>query len=39
VAYRGRLLVELLTVLDEKPLTPSEDILSDELLRVQVYED
>jgi hypothetical protein len=36
VAYRGRALVELQTVLDEKPLTAVEDILPDELTRVQV---
>ncbi len=36
VAYRGRALVELETVLGETPDIPVDDILSDEVLRVQV---
>ena len=36
VAYRGRALIELLTILDEKPLTAVEDILTEDITRVQV---
>ena len=36
VAYRGRVLVELETVLDEMPVTPVEDISADDVLQVQV---
>ena len=36
MAYRGRVLLELETVLDETPQTPVEDISNDDILRVQV---
>ena len=36
VAFRGRALVELQTVLGETPETPVEDIPNDDLFRVQV---
>ena len=36
MAYRGRVLLELDTVLDETPQTPVEDISNDDILRVQV---
>ncbi|KAK2145131.1 hypothetical protein LSH36_700g01069 [Paralvinella palmiformis] len=37
VAYRGRALVELQTVLGDTPETPVEDINKDDLLRVQKF--
>ena len=36
VAYRGRVLVELVSTLGETPETPIADIENDDLLRVQV---
>ena len=36
MAYRGRVLLELDTILDETPQTPVEDISNDDILRVQV---
>ena len=36
MAYRGRALIELETVLDEMPQTPVEDVDTDSVLRVQV---
>ena len=36
VAYRGRVLLELVTVLDETPQTPVEDISDTDVVRVQV---
>ena len=36
MAYRGRVLLSLETVLDETPKTPVQDIISDDVLRVQV---
>ena len=36
MAYRGRVLVELQTILDEEPTSPVEDINADDVLRVQV---
>jgi len=36
VAYRGRVLLELRTVLGERPVKVVEDILHDDVLRVQV---
>ena len=36
MAYRGRVLVELQTVLGEMPEIDSEEIHNDDLLRVQV---
>ena len=36
VAYRGRVLVELQTVLGDMPNTPVEDISADSVIRVQV---
>jgi len=35
-AYRGRVLLELRTVLGERPTKPVEDILHEDILRVQV---
>ena len=36
MAYRGRVLVELETALDETPKTPVENLSTDDMLRVQV---
>lgn len=36
MAYRGRVLVEMETVLDEMPPTPVENLSEDDILRVQV---
>lgn len=36
VAYRGRALIELVTLPDELPLTPVEDLLSENITAVQV---
>jgi len=36
VAYRGRVLVQLRTVLGERPIKVVEDILHEDVLRVQV---
>lgn len=36
VAYRGRVLVELRTELGERPVQLVEDILHEDILRVQV---
>ncbi|KAL8566025.1 hypothetical protein ACOMHN_062754 [Nucella lapillus] len=37
VAYRGRALVELVTILGEIPVTPVSDLDTDDMLRVQKY--
>ena len=37
VAYRGRVLIELQTIVGETPLTSVEDINSDDVIRVQVF--
>ena len=37
MAYRGRVLISLETLLDETPLSPVEDIIAEDVLRVQVH--
>ena len=36
MSYRGRVLLEMETVLGERPIKPVEDILHEDVLRVQV---
>jgi hypothetical protein len=36
VAFRGRAIVELQTLIGEKPLIPVEDLSNDDIMRVQV---